>query len=55
MAMGSAKRVGNWLETGTAAAFVPAQRLYESAGFVRCGPIGDYVDDQLSVFMTRTL
>jgi putative acetyltransferase len=29
--------------------------LYERAGFVRCGPFGAYVDDPLSVFMTRVL
>src|SRR5262245_57033420 len=27
-----------WLETGSSTAFLPALRLYESAGFVRCGP-----------------
>ena len=35
--------------------FVPAQRLYESEGFVRCGPFEGYTDDPFSVFMTRTL
>ena len=44
-----------WLETGTTADFVPAHRLYESTGFVRCGPFADYTDDPFSVFMTRTL
>ncbi len=44
-----------WLETGSTAPFVPALRLYESAGFVRCGPFEDYVDDPFSVFMTRTI
>jgi putative acetyltransferase len=44
-----------WLETGTTAPFVPAQRLYESAGFVRCGPFEGYVDDPFSVFMTLAL
>jgi putative acetyltransferase len=44
-----------WLETGSSAAFVPAQRLYESAGFVRCGPFEGYTDDPFSVFMTRAL
>lgn len=43
------------LETGSVAAFVPAHRLYESAGFVRTGPFGDYVEDVNSVFMTLTL
>ena len=27
-----------WLETGSSPAFAPALRLYESAGFARCGP-----------------
>jgi len=44
-----------WLETGSAPAFVPALRLYESAGFRRCGPFGDYRLDPFSVFMTREL
>ena len=44
-----------WLETGSSPAFVPAQRLYESAGFVRCGPFEGYTDDPFSVFMTRAL
>ena len=41
-----------WLETGSAPAFMPALRLYESAGFVRCRPFARYVDDPFSVFMT---
>lgn len=44
-----------WLETGSAPAFVPALKLYESAGFVRCGPFEGYTDDPFSVFMTRTV
>jgi putative acetyltransferase len=44
-----------WLETGGTDAFVPALKLYESAGFARCGPFGDYRDDPFSVFMTRML
>jgi putative acetyltransferase len=43
------------LETGAQAAFAPAHRLYESCGFARCGPFGDYVDDPNSVFMTFEL
>lgn len=46
---------GLWLETGSTAEFLPAQRLYESEGFVRCGPFEDYVPDPFSVFMTRVL
>lgn len=44
-----------WLETGSPDDFVPALRLYESEGFVSCGPFGDYSDDPFSLFMTRTL
>jgi putative acetyltransferase len=44
-----------WIETGSAAAFLPALRLYESAGFRRCGPFGDYCEDPFSVFMTREI
>ncbi|HZJ56595.1 MAG TPA: GNAT family N-acetyltransferase [Myxococcaceae bacterium] len=44
-----------WLETGSAPSFLPALRLYESAGFRRCGPFGDYREDPFSVFMTREL
>jgi putative acetyltransferase len=43
------------LETGSQAAFAPAQRLYESAGFVCCGPFGDYREDPNSVYMTLVL
>ena len=43
------------LETGSQPAFEPAQKLYESFGFERCGPFADYRDDPNSVFMTRRL
>jgi len=43
------------LETGSMGAFVPAHRLYASAGFEFCGPFADYREDPNSVFMTRTL
>jgi putative acetyltransferase len=43
------------LETGSVAAFQPAQRLYASFGFTYCGPFADYVEDPNSVFMTRAL
>ena len=43
------------LETGSVAPFTPAHRLYESVGFVRTGPFGDYVEDANSVFMTLAL
>lgn len=44
-----------WLETGSLEDFIPAQRLYESEGFTRCGPFADYTDDPFSVYMTRRL
>ena len=43
------------LETGSMAAFEPAQRLYESFGFHRCGPFASYRDDPNSIFMTLRL
>jgi putative acetyltransferase len=43
------------LETGAMEAFRPAQELYRSFGFDYCGPFGDYVEDQNSVFMTLRL
>jgi putative acetyltransferase len=41
------------LETGPAQP--EALGLYERHGFTRCGPYGDYGDDPLSVFMSKTL
>lgn len=43
------------LETGSAAAFEPARRLYAAFGFEPCGPFPPYVEDPYSVFMTRAL
>ncbi len=43
------------LETGIAAAFEPATRLYDSAGFRPCGPFGPYADNADSRFMTLRL
>jgi putative acetyltransferase len=43
------------LETGSMEAFKPAQRLYESFGFIYCGPFGEYVSDPNSVFMSMRL
>jgi putative acetyltransferase len=43
------------LETGSGEAFAPARRLYESFGFTRCAPFGDYAPDPHSVFMTLHL
>jgi putative acetyltransferase len=42
------------LETGSQPAFAPARQLYESFGFVHCGPFADYAEDPNSVFLTRT-
>lgn len=43
------------LETGAMAAFAPARALYESAGFTRCEPFGEYTDNPNSVCMTYRL
>jgi len=43
------------LETGIQSTFVAARALYERAGFVRCGPFGDYTADPNSVYMTKVL
>ena len=43
------------LETGTHRAFLPAQRLYESAGFQKCGPFAQYKEDPHSLFMELRL
>ena len=43
------------LETGSMPEFAAARALYETEGFDMCPPFGDYVEDPLSVFMTRTL
>ena len=44
-----------WLETGSAEAFRPALKLYESTGFVRCEPFDNYTADPFSVFMMRAI
>jgi putative acetyltransferase len=43
------------LETGSAAAFAPARRLYARFGFRDCGPFTGYVEDPNSVFMKKDL
>jgi putative acetyltransferase len=43
------------LETGTADAFGPARELYARAGFVPCGPFGDYAESPDNTFMTLVL
>jgi putative acetyltransferase len=40
------------LETGTTAAFGPARMLYQSAGFVPCGPFAGYRPSEDNLFMT---
>jgi putative acetyltransferase len=43
------------LETGTTVAFAAARTLYRSAGFVPCGPFGDYWPSDDNTFMTLEL
>lgn len=43
------------LETGSNAPFAPAWALYERAGFVPCGPFGDYSDTSFSRYFTLAL
>lgn len=43
------------LETGSAAAFDPARRLYERSGFVERGPFPPYTDDPNKQFMELVL
>jgi putative acetyltransferase len=56
--MAEARRRGyTWLglETGRPEPFVPARRLYEKHGFAECPAFGDYVSDEFSLCMERTL
>jgi putative acetyltransferase len=43
------------LETGNVALFAPANQLYASAGFTRCGPFGGYADTDFTHFYTRAI
>lgn len=43
------------LETGEAAGFEPAYRLYENAGFTKCGAFLDYPDSGWSRFYEKAL
>jgi putative acetyltransferase len=43
------------LETGNTTPFAPAWRLYQRAGFVDCGPFGDYTDTSFSRYFSLTL
>jgi putative acetyltransferase len=51
------RRSYTWLglETGRPAAYAPAQALYRKHGFVECEDFGDYIGDDFSVCMSRTL
>ncbi len=44
-----------YLETGRHPAFAPAQTLYGSVGFKRCGPFEAYRENGNSVFMSLSL
>jgi putative acetyltransferase len=52
-AVRGARRVS--LECGAGEAFAPARSLYAAAGFVPCGPFGEYTATPDTVFMTRIL
>lgn len=41
------------LETGHN--YAPARRLYETAGFIECGPVLDYPESPYSVFYSRPI
>jgi len=43
------------LETGSTGPFLPAQSLYRANDFAECPPFADYVLDDFSICMTRTL
>ena len=43
------------LETGTTAAFAPARALYQSAGFISCGPFASYQPSEDNLFLTLEL
>jgi putative acetyltransferase len=56
IALGRARGYGRLsLETGSMAGFAPARALYASAGFVPCGPFGEYPASASSTFMTLAL
>ena len=43
------------LETGSTEPFAAALSLYESEGFIACGPFGEYRDTPFTRFFTREL
>ena len=56
--IGEARRRGyTWLglETGRPDAWLPARNLYLKHGFAECEDFGDYIGDEFSVCMSRTL
>ena len=56
--MGEARQRGyTWLglETGRPEPFLPAVKLYEKHGFAECENFGDYISDEFSLCMSRTL
>ena len=56
--MAEARRRGySWLglETGRPEPFLPAVKLYEKHGFSECENFGDYISDEFSLCMSRTL
>ncbi len=56
--MAEARKRGHrtlYLETGSPDGFRPAREMYRKAGFVDCGPFGDYMPDPYSVYMRLTL
>jgi putative acetyltransferase len=55
---GEAKKLGFSrlsLETGSAAFFAPARKIYEKAGFEYCEPFADYKNDPNSVYLTKVI
>lgn len=54
MALAAAENVTHLvLETGSPEGFAPAWRLYEKAGFTRCGAVLDYPDSEWSAFYEK--
>jgi len=43
------------LETGNSPLYIPANRLYEGAGFTRCGPFAGYQDTPFTYFYAREI
>jgi len=43
------------LETGRPEPFTPARQLYAKHGFAECAPFADYVSDEFSLCMSRSL